>query len=90
MIELHYLPKSTYPMTSILDAIDSAIPNMVSGKRYELSQIVELGAPGLWDRFTNYKKKCIGYTVAGMVTNHEITGLRFYDPDKRPIKYIIV
>ena len=88
--KLNYLPDDEYPMTSVLRAINNAIPYMVPGKRYELREIIELGAPGLWDRFKQLEKKCIGYTVAGLVSKGEITDIYYYDPNKRPLKYLVV
>lgn len=90
MFKLEYLDKEIAPMSRVLLAVHYAIPKMEFGKRYLLRELVEMGTPGLWNKFNSREKKNIGYTFAGMVSNNEIPEIDYYDPNQRPIKYVAV
>lgn len=90
MYSLNYLEPDVYPMSSILLAVDNAIPAMELGRAYQLRELVEMGTPGLWNKFNLHQRKEIGYTFAGMVSNNKIPEIDYYDPTQRPIKYVAV
>lgn len=61
---------------------------MVEGKKYTLKQIVELGAPGLWETLSYYTRRCMGASFATQYYKDAIQNVKMVDVNQSPIRYL--